>query len=193
MPEGSDWILLLIAYLLGSIPSAILVCKAMGLEDPRKAGSHNPGTTNVMRIGGRQAATLTLLGDLSKGAAAILLAIMAGADDSLKGWTLLAAVSGHLFPIFSRFKGGKGVATTLGCTLLLSWPLAFCLTLFWGLVFLLGRIASLASIATATVAPLFCYLTVPSLTLTFSLMSVLLILTHSGNIRRLLNGRERHF
>ncbi|SIQ02141.1 glycerol-3-phosphate 1-O-acyltransferase PlsY [Marinobacterium stanieri] len=193
MPEGSDWILLLTAYLLGSIPSAVLVCKAMGLEDPRQAGSKNPGATNVMRLGGRQAAILTLSGDLSKGAAAILLAILVGADITLRGWAMLAAVCGHLFPFFSSLRGGKGVATTLGCTLLLSWPLALCQLLFWGLIFLLGRISSLASIATAIITPLFCYLTTPALTLTFSLTSAILILRHSSNIRKLVAGREHRF
>lgn len=190
MPE---WMLLLIAYLLGSIPSAIIVCKAMNLGDPRLNGSRNPGATNVMRLGGRQAALLTLLGDLSKGAAAILLAILVSAEPEVQGWTMLAAVCGHLFPFFSSLRGGKGVATTLGCTLLLSWPLALCQLLFWGLVFLLGRISSLASVATAAVTPLFCYLLIPHLLLPFVITAVLLVLRHSSNIRKLLAGREHRF
>lgn len=193
MPEWSLWTLLLTAYLLGSIPCAVIVCKAMGLDDPRQAGSGNPGATNVMRIGGRQAAVLTLLGDLSKGSAAVLLAILLAAEPLTRGWSMLAAVCGHLFPFFSIFRGGKGVATTLGCALLLSWPLALCLLLFWGFMFLLGRISSLASIATAAVAPLFCYLLAPVLLLPFSITSALLILRHSRNIRKLLAGQEHHF
>lgn len=188
-----DYLLLLCAYLLGSIPSAVLICRAMGLDDPRGRGSGNPGATNVLRLGGAQAAGLTLLADVGKGAAAVLLAINTGASPLLQGWVLLAAVCGHLFPFFSRLRGGKGVATTLGCSLLLSWPLALCQLLFWGVIFLLGRFASLASIATAAVTPLFCYLLTPALLWPFALTSLLLILRHSSNIRNLLKGREHRF
>eukprot|EP01155_Anaeramoeba_flamelloides_P048536 Anaeramoba_flamelloidesc41058_g1_i5.p1 GENE.c41058_g1_i5~~c41058_g1_i5.p1 ORF type:complete len:101 (-),score=21.52 c41058_g1_i5:5-307(-) len=92
-----DYLLLLCAYLMGSIPSAVLICRAMGLEDPRNQGSGNPGATNVLRMGGPQAAGLTLLADLGKGAAAVLLAINIGASALLQGWVMLAAVCGHLF------------------------------------------------------------------------------------------------
>lgn len=193
MPEWSTWILLLTAYLLGSIPCAVIVCKTMGVADPRLAGSGNPGATNVMRLGGRRAAALTLLGDLGKGSAAVLLATLLAAELPLRGWTMLAAVCGHLFPFFSGFRGGKGVATTLGCTFLLSWPLALCLLLFWGFIFLLRRISSLASIATAAVTPVFCYLLLPALLLPFSITALLLICRHCSNIRKLLAGQEHHF
>lgn len=188
-----DYLLLLFAYLLGSIPSAILICRGMGLGDPRQHGSGNPGATNVLRTGGPQAAGLTLLADLGKGAAAVLLAINMGASLLLQGWVMLAAVCGHLFPCFSHFRGGKGVATTLGCSLLLCWPLALCQLLFWGLIFLCGRISSLASIATAAATPLFCYLLIPALLLPFTITSLLLILRHGSNIRKLIAGREHHF
>ncbi len=188
-----DYLLLLCAYMMGSIPSAVLICRAMGLEDPRNLGSGNPGATNVLRMGGPQAAGLTLLADLGKGAAAVLLAVNAGASALLQGWVMLAAVCGHLFPFFSSLRGGKGVATTLGCSLLLSWPLALCQLLFWGLVFLFGRMSSLASIATAAVTPLFCYLLTPALLWPFIITSLLLVLRHSSNIRKLIAGREHRF
>ncbi|GAA0787978.1 glycerol-3-phosphate 1-O-acyltransferase PlsY [Marinobacterium sediminicola] len=187
-----DYLLLFCAYLMGSIPSAVLICRAMGLDDPRSKGSGNPGATNVLRTGGPQAAGLTLLADLGKGAAAVLLAINTGASALLQGWVMLAAVCGHLFPFFS-LRGGKGVATTLGCSLLLSWPLALCQLLLWGLIFLFGRISSLASIATAAVTPLFCYLLTPALLWPFTITSLLLILRHSSNIRKLISGREHRF
>lgn len=188
-----DYLLLPCAYLLGSIPSAVLICRALGLDDPRHTGSGNPGATNVLRLGGHQAATLTLLADVGKGAAAILLAINSGAPALLQGWMMLAAVCGHLFPLPSLFHGGKGVATTLGCSLLLAWPLALSQLLFWGLIFLFSRISSLASIATAAVTPLFCYLLTPALIWPFSITSLLLILRHYSNIRKLIAGREHRF
>ncbi|MBV0934479.1 glycerol-3-phosphate 1-O-acyltransferase PlsY [Marinobacterium weihaiense] len=188
-----DYLLLLSAYLLGSIPSAVLTCRALGLNDPRHSGSRNPGATNVLRLGGHRAAGLTLLADLSKGAAAILLAINLGATLLMQGWVMLAAVCGHLLPWCSPRHGGKGVATTLGCSLLLAWPLALCQLLFWGIMFLFGRISSLASIATAAVTPLFCYLLAPALLLPFSITSLLLILRHGSNIRKLIAGREHRF
>lgn len=188
-----DYLLLLCAYLLGSIPSAVLICRAMGLDDPRSRGSGNPGATNVMRLGGYPPAALTLLADLGKGAAAVLLAINVGAPALLQGWVMLAAVCGHLFPFFSSLRGGKGVATTLGCALLLAWPLALCQLLFWVTVFLFGRISSLASVATAAVTPLFCYLLTPALLWPFVITALLLILRHSSNIRKLIAGREHRF
>ncbi|MBA4500932.1 glycerol-3-phosphate 1-O-acyltransferase PlsY [Marinobacterium marinum] len=185
-----DSLLLLSAYLLGSIPSAVLICRALGLDDPRRTGSGNPGATNVLRTGGIQAAGLTLLADVGKGAAAVLLAFNTGTSVLLQGWVMLAAVCGHLFPFFAPTRGGKGVATTLGCSLLLAWPLALCQLALWGLMFMLGRISSLASITTAAATPLLCYLIIPALLVPFILTSLLLLLKHGNNIRRLINGHE---
>lgn len=185
--------LLLAAYLIGSFSSAVLVCRAMGLPDPRLHGSGNPGTTNVLRTAGREAALLTLAGDLGKGALAILLAILAGAAPLLQGWCLLAVVCGHLFPLFNNLKGGKGVATTLGAMLLLYWPLALAQLLCWCLIFALSRIASLASIATALVTPLFCLLLLPELLAPVGTTCMLLLLRHGSNMRKLLSGREHRF
>lgn len=185
--------LLLCAYLLGSFSSAVLVCRAMGLPDPRLFGSGNPGATNVLRTGGREAAILTLAGDLGKGALAVLLTLLMGASPQLQGWCLLAAVCGHLFPFFSSLRGGKGVATTLGAMLILSWPLAAIQLGCWSLCFAISRISSLASIATALLTPLFCYLLLPELVWPVSLTCLLLLLRHSSNIRKLISGREHRF
>lgn len=185
--------LLLCAYLLGSFSSAVLVCRAMGLPDPRQSGSGNPGATNVLRTGGREAAILTLAGDLGKGALAVLLALLSGASLQLQGWCLLAAVCGHLFPFFSSLRGGKGVATTLGAMLVLHWPLALIQLASWGLLFVLSRISSLASIATALLTPLFCLLLLPELIWPIGITCLLLLLRHSSNIRKLLSGREHRF
>jgi len=185
--------LLLCAYLLGSFSSAVLVCRAMGLPDPRLSGSGNPGATNVLRTGGRKAAILTLTGDLGKGALAVLLAVLAEASLQLQGWCLLAAVCGHLFPFFSSLRGGKGVATTLGAMLILYWPLALIQLACWGTLFALSRISSLASIATALLTPVFCFLLLAELLLPVGLTCLLLLLRHSSNIRKLLSGREHRF
>src|SRR5690349_11346528 len=108
-------IAILIAYLFGSISSAIIVCKLMRLPDPRSQGSRNPGATNVLRIGGKKPAIITLLGDTVKGVIPVLLARWYGFPDDVLAFVAFAAFLGHIFPIYFRFEGGKGVATMLGC------------------------------------------------------------------------------
>src|SRR5258708_38140208 len=110
-----------ISYLIGSISSAIIVCKIMRLPDPRTQGSHNPGATNVLRIGGKKAAVITLFGDLLKGVIPVLAAKCLNFDALTLSLIAFAAFIGHIFPIFFRFEGGKGVATALGCLLALNW------------------------------------------------------------------------
>lgn len=183
----------LCAYLLGSISSAVLICRALGLPDPRQSGSGNPGATNVLRTGGHVAAALTLMADLSKGAVAVLLAVLAEATTQLQGWCLLSAVCGHLFPFFSSLRGGKGVATSLGGMLLLHWPLALLQFACWASIFSLWRISSLASIITALLTPLLCFLLLPELIWPISITCLLLLLRHGSNIRKLVNGREHRF
>ena len=112
----------LIAYLVGSISSAIIVCKMMGLPDPRSQGSRNPGATNVLRIGGKKAAAITLLGDMLKGYLPVLAAKLLGLDPLTIALVMFAAFIGHLYPLYFRFEGGKGVATLIGCLLALNWP-----------------------------------------------------------------------
>ncbi|MBT00278.1 MAG: acyl-phosphate glycerol 3-phosphate acyltransferase [Oceanospirillaceae bacterium] len=179
-----------LSYLLGSIPTAVLVCHSMGIADPRQQGSGNPGATNVLRIGNRLAAGLTLLGDLGKGMAAVALAHLAGLTGTSLALAALAAVLGHLYPIQGVKHGGKGVATTLGGCLMLSPLLALCQILSWLLLFATTRISSAASVITAALTPLYGWLLIPELLGTLTLISMLLIGRHARNIRNLLSHRE---
>ena len=182
--------LALLAYLWGSIPTAVLVCHAFDIPDPRKQGSGNPGTTNVLRIGTRKAAAYTLLGDAGKGFLAVLPCLLLELGELEKSLCCLAAISGHLFPALSSFKGGKGVATTFGACIGLFWPLAIVQLLCWGLIAAIGRISSLASIGTALIAPIFIWLTAPEYLFTLWLIAALLLFSHRSNIQNLLHGRE---
>src|SRR3990167_5067564 len=134
---------IIIAYLFGSISSAILVCKIMGLPDPRTEGSRNPGATNVLRIGGKKAAAITLLGDMLKGVIPVLAAKWYGLDSLGLALVTFAAFIGHLFPVFFRLEGGKGVATLLGCLLALSLPAGLCWIATWLLMAAILRYSSL--------------------------------------------------
>lgn len=184
------------AYLLGSVSFAVLMSKAFGLADPRTYGSGNPGATNVLRSGKKAAAVLTLLGDAAKGWLAVVLAMAFAAPDA-KGVLLVALVSlavflGHLFPVFLKFKGGKGVATALGVLLALNVWLGLAALATWLLVALAFRLSSLAALVAAAGAPVYAMvLGLPrEWVLTSALMSLLLIWRHKGNIQNLLAGRE---
>ncbi|WP_255856432.1 glycerol-3-phosphate 1-O-acyltransferase PlsY [Marinobacterium rhizophilum] len=178
------------AYLLGSVPTAVLVCHAMGLADPRRLGSGNPGTTNVLRQGNRTAAVLTLLGDVAKGALAISLAQRAGLSPNQTGACAVAVLLGHIFPLLGYMRGGKGVATTFGLCLALSPPVGLLALGTWLLLAAIGKTASLASVGTALVTPLATYLLLPEQQLAISLICLLLVLRHRDNISRLLRGVE---
>lgn len=181
-----------IAYLFGSFSSAIIVCKLMGLPDPRTQGSKNPGATNVLRIGGKKAAAITLLGDVLKGVIPVLIAKWYGLNTFGLSLVALSAFLGHLFPIFFRFEGGKGVATAIGCLLALSWPTGLCWMATWLIMALLFRYSSLASLTASLFAPLYIWLFTGSMTytITISVMTLLLILRHRSNIANLLAGKE---
>ena len=185
--------LLISAYLLGSICSAIVVCKALGLADPRTQGSQNPGATNVLRIGGKKAALLTLAGDMFKGVPLVLLAQHLNVTPDLISAIGLAAFLGHLYPVFYKFEGGKGVATALGVLLALHWPLGLAVIGVWLAVFASFRISSLGSIIAFTAAPVIAWTLAPSYMLGIVGMSVLLIARHKNNIKALLKGEERKF
>ena len=182
--------LVLLAYLWGSIPSAVIVCHSLDIPDPRKQGSGNPGTTNVLRIGSRKAAIFTLIGDAGKGILALLPAILLQLPSSEQALCALAAVVGHLFPVFSSFRGGKGVATALGVCLCLFWPLALAQLFIWITVAAFSRIASLASIACALITPIIVWIAAPPLFSVLLIISVLLLFSHRNNIRNLLSGAE---
>ncbi len=181
------------AYLLGSISFAVLMSKAFSLPDPRTYGSQNPGATNVLRSGKKSAAALTLLGDAAKGTVAVVIAQLYAPQD----YTLIAAVAlavflGHLFPIFLRFKGGKGVATALGVLLALNLWLGLAGLATWVLVALVFRQSSLAALLAAAATPGYAYLMdLPREYLLVAIaLSLLLIWRHKSNIQNLLAGKE---
>jgi glycerol-3-phosphate acyltransferase PlsY len=185
------------AYLIGSVSFAVVVSRAFGLPDPHRYGSGNPGATNVLRTGHRAAALLTLLGDGFKGfvvvyAAQRIVPALGAAD-----WTVeaaaLAVFIGHLFPVFHRFSGGKGVATAAGIVFALHWPLGLALAIVWLTMALGFRISSLAALTTALLLPLgMLYVKGPTLESGMSvIIALLLFWRHRENIRQLVTGRER--
>lgn len=184
---------LIIAYLLGSVCSAIIVCRVLGLPDPRTEGSHNPGTTNVLRIGGKGPAALTLLGDMLKGVVPVLLARYYGLEPAIVSAVGLAAFLGHLYPVFFRFEGGKGVATALGVLFALHWPLGLIVGAIWVTAFAATRISSLGSILGFAAAPFIAWHLVPAYMLGIVGMSLLLLARHKPNIIALVKGQERRF
>ncbi|BBI98624.1 glycerol-3-phosphate acyltransferase [Ferrigenium kumadai] len=184
------------AYLLGSVSFAVLMSKAFGLADPRTYGSGNPGATNVLRSGKKIAAALTLLGDAAKGWIAVVLAIMFGAH-SAQGVTTIALVAlavflGHLFPVFLKFKGGKGVATALGVLLALNVWLGLAALGTWLVIALVFRLSSLAALVASIGVPVYAMvLGLPrEWVLASAIMSLLLIWRHKSNIQNLLAGKE---
>jgi glycerol-3-phosphate acyltransferase PlsY len=184
------------AYLIGSISFAVLMSKAFGLADPRTYGSGNPGATNVLRSGKKAAAVLTLLGDAAKGWVAVFAAIELVPHDG-DGLLMVALVSlavflGHVFPVFLKFKGGKGVATALGVLLALSGWLGLAVLATWLLVAVVFRYSSLAALVAAVGAPIYAMVLLlrPELVFAVAIMSMLLIWRHKGNIQNLLTGKE---
>jgi glycerol-3-phosphate acyltransferase PlsY len=189
----AEWLLVPLAYCLGSLSSAVIVSRLAGLPDPREEGSKNPGATNVLRLGGKKAAAITLLGDALKGLLPVLLAQAAGAPPLILGAVGLAAFLGHLFPAFFGFKGGKGVATALGVLSGLAWPVGLAVLATWIAVAYLSKFSSLAALVAAALAPLHVWLWAghsPALTGFAAVMAALLFYRHRGNIERLLKGQE---
>lgn len=187
-----DALLILFGYLLGSVSSAIVVCRLAGLPDPRSVGSGNPGATNVLRVGTRTAAAATLAGDLLKGLLPVLAARALEAEPPVLAGVALAAFLGHLYPVFFGFRGGKGVATAFGCLLGIAWGVALAVAATWLVVAKAGRISSLAALAAAVLAPLYTWWLAPEpayLAMT-PVLAVLLIWRHRSNIRNLLRGTE---
>ncbi|HLS55795.1 MAG TPA: glycerol-3-phosphate 1-O-acyltransferase PlsY [Zeimonas sp.] len=185
-----------VAYLIGSVSFAVVISKAMGLADPRSYGSKNPGATNVLRTGNKAAAALTLLGDAAKGLVAVLvakaLATRFGFGDGTIALVALAAFVGHLFPVFHRFQGGKGVATAAGVLLALHPLLGLGTLVTWLLIAFFFRYSSLAALVAAVFAPLwYLFLFGPDpIAAAVAIMSVLLVWRHAGNIQNLLSGKE---
>jgi glycerol-3-phosphate acyltransferase PlsY len=186
------WLFVPVAYLIGSISSAIIICRLMRLPDPREQGSGNPGATNVMRIGGKKAATITLLGDLLKGLLPVYIAGLMGASLELLAVIGLAAFLGHLYPVFFKFKGGKGVATSIGVLLGFSWLLGFAFIVTWLLIYKLGKISSLSALCASFISPVYAWFIVGDTSIVSAafIMMVFLLWRHKSNIKRLMNGEE---
>ena len=188
----SDIILIILAYLMGSVASAVLICKLLGCADPRTRGSGNPGATNVLRLYGKKAALLTLAGDVLKGVIPVLLARAWSDNPMLVALAGLAAFSGHLFPVFFRFRGGKGVATLIGVLFATHWLLGLAYVANWLMVAAVFRYASLAALWAAVFIPFCSWLILQGLVFVaiHGMMAGLLMWRHRSNIRRLMDGTE---
>jgi glycerol-3-phosphate acyltransferase PlsY len=201
MQNSLPFLVTLAAYLIGSLSFAVVISRLMGLSDPRTYGSKNPGATNVLRSGTQIAAVLTLLLDAFKGWVPVYLVkvhgVAWGLGDGTLAWVFLAAFLGHLFPVFFRFKGGKGVATAAGVLIALEPTLALSVLASWLIVVYFSRMVSLASIVAALFAPVY-YLFGDGVVwsasgaqvLAVALMGVLLIWRHADNIGRIVSGTE---
>lgn len=185
-------VLMIIAYLFGSISTAVIVCRLMGLPDPRTVGSHNPGATNVLRHGGKKAGAYTLAGDAIKGVIPLLLARLFSDEPQLLALVAGAALFGHMFPVFFGFKGGKGVATAFGVLLGCNWMIALAVLAIWLTIAFGFKLSSLAAIVAALGLPLVTWALdgrAPYMLLS-GFISVLLLIRHHSNIRNLLTGKE---
>ncbi|WP_047539858.1 glycerol-3-phosphate 1-O-acyltransferase PlsY [Methylotenera versatilis] len=183
------------AYLLGSISFGILICRLFGLPDPRTVGSGNIGATNVARSGKKLPAILTLLGDAFKGWLPVWLALQSGMLMWVVAAVGLAVFFGHLFPIYHRFKGGKGVATALGIMLAISLMLGLAALITWIIVFAISRYSSLGAIVAAVLSPLYAWALLPykDYVIMVFVIAVMLVWRHKSNIQKLRAGTESGF
>lgn len=191
--EAVSALAILAAYLLGSVPFAVIVSRLFGLADPRSYGSKNPGATNVLRSGNKKAAVLTLVGDAAKGWLAVFIAEQLQFSPLVAGLVALAVFFGHIFPIFLKFRGGKGVATAFGVLVGLDLILALAVLGTWLGVAFAFRYSSLAAVAAAVVAPMAAGLihgTSGGVVAVVAVIAATLIAKHWANIQRLLAGRE---
>ncbi len=188
-----DILYIICAYLIGSISSAIITCKLMSLPDPRSGGSNNPGATNVLRIGGKKAAAITLIGDMLKGYIPVQLAVLFSLNESTIALIAVAAFLGHLFPVFFGFKGGKGVATMLGICFGFSPWVGLATAATWLFIAKVIRISSLSALISMLLAPVYVWLFLPNSTIILiasSAMTLILFWRHRSNIRNLITGKE---
>jgi glycerol-3-phosphate acyltransferase PlsY len=189
-------LIILFAYLVGSISSGIIVSQIFNLPDPRTIGSKNPGATNVMRSGNKKAAIFTLLGDLLKAIIVLAIAEYIGFRDLIIVCVALAVLIGHIYPIFYKFRGGKGVATAIGILIALNFKLALIVLSIWLIVFGIWRYSSLAAIVAAISAPFFGIFIFGDQALycmAYSLITIIILFKHQANIKKLLSGTELKF
>lgn len=182
----------ILAYLIGSISSSIIIAKSLGLPDPRSLGSGNPGATNMLRTGSKKAAALTLAGDLLKGLLPLLIARGLNFDIQALCMMGLFAILGHMYPVYYRFRGGKGVATTLGVLLGTYWPLAIIWAITWLVIAKLFKFSSLAALCATTALPFIAYFLKldQSIILLTAVVSIFVIWRHRSNIKNLISGKE---
>ena len=186
------YVLPVLGYLMGSISSAVVIARMMGLKDPRTEGSGNPGATNILRYGGRKAAVLTLVGDVLKGVVPVLIARALTQDPVILAAVVVAAFLGHLYPVFFGFKGGKGVATAFGVFAALNPWLGLAMAVSWLIVAAAFRYSSLAALTTAALVPVYVWWLQPGTAYLLMALVVVALLfwRHRDNIRRLLAGTE---
>jgi len=182
----------IIGYLLGSVCSAVIVCRLFSLPDPRTEGSKNPGATNVLRIAGKKYAAIVLVADMLKGFLPVLLAKLLGADSTTLGYVCLAAVLGHIYPVFFNFKGGKGVATALGALLGFHLLLGSAAIGTWLVVALISRYSSLASVISLVLAPFYSLYFSQNVRVfaPLAIIMMFVIYKHHNNLTRLVDGTE---
>lgn len=179
-----------VAYLFGSLSSAVVISRLFGLPDPRTAGSKNPGATNVYRLGGRVPALLVLVMDILKGTIPVYGSYFLGIEPITLGLIAIFACLGHIFPLYFGFQGGKAVATAFGAMLPIGLDLAGLLILSWVIVVFLTGYSSLGALIAVSLAPLFTFLIKPLYTVPVAMLSLLIIVRHKDNITRLLAGNE---
>jgi len=188
-----DIVLIVIAYLLGSISTAIIVCNLMGLPDPRTQGSGNPGATNVKRVGGNKPAAITLFFDMLKGLVPVLVAHYLGVEPLTLALVGAAAFLGHLFPVFFGFKGGKGVATLLGVLFGFSWLVGLATAGTWLVIAKIFNLSSLAALIATALSPVYIYFLIgpdQPLIITTIIMVIILYFRHHENIKKIIAGNE---
>lgn len=183
-------VMIIVAYLLGSISSAVLICRILRLPDPRGVGSNNPGATNVLRIGGKKAAAAVLLCDMLKGTIPVWGGYFLDIEPVILGVIAIAACLGHMYPLFFHFKGGKGVATALGAIAPIGLDLTGMIIATWLGVAFLFRYSSLAAIVTVLLAPFYTWMVKPQYTLPVAMLCCLIVFRHHQNIKRLIEGTE---
>lgn len=183
-------VMIILAYLLGSISSAVLICRVCHLPDPRTQGSKNPGATNVLRVGGKWAAIAVLLCDVLKGMLPVWASYFLNIQPLMLGFIGLAACLGHIYPLFFHFKGGKGVATALGTMAPIGLDLTGMVMATWIVTFFFSRYSSLAAVVTSLLAPFYTWIVKPQYTIPVAMLSCLIIFRHYQNIKRLIDGSE---
>ena len=184
-----------LAYLIGSLSPAVVICRLAGVADPRVSGSKNPGTTNVLRLGGKTLAATTLVCDMLKGFLPVAVAVYLGVNSIILGSVAVAVFLGHLYPVFYGFKGGKGVATAIGTLLALSWPAGLLFMAIWLVMAFVFKISSLAALTAAVLAPFYVAYFIGDergvvLAGFVGVMSMFIVWRHRSNIQRVLKGTE---